>query len=58
MLLVVTNCGASLSENNTYFESEGEEDSHCSVQVCKGKDDIVQVTFFTDAFLRELSMTN
>jgi len=39
----VTNCGASLSENNTYFESEGEEDSHCSVQVCKGKDDIVQL---------------
>ena len=44
LLLVVANCGAALSENNTYFESEGEEDSHCSIQVCKGKDNIVQVT--------------
>jgi len=39
----VANCGAVLSENNTYFESEGEEDSHCSIQVCKGKDNIVQL---------------
>jgi len=39
----VTNCGASLSENNTYFESEGEEKSHCSIQLCKGKDNIVQL---------------
>jgi len=39
----VASCGAVLSENNTYFESEGEEDSHCSIQVCKGKDNIVQL---------------
>ena len=40
---VVVNCGASLSENNTFFESEGEEKSHCSVQVCKASSSIVQV---------------
>jgi len=39
----VVNCGASLSENNTYFESDGDEKSHCSISVCKGKASIVQL---------------
>jgi len=39
----VVSCGASLSENNTFFESEGEEKSHCSVQVCKASSSIVQL---------------
>jgi len=39
----VVNCGASLSENNTYFESDGDEKSHCSIQVCKAKTSIVQL---------------
>ena len=40
---VIVNCGASVSENNTFFESEGEEKSHCSIQVCKASSSIVQV---------------
>ena len=44
ILAVVSNCGASLSENNTYFESTGDEKSHCSIQVCKASSNIVQVT--------------
>jgi len=39
----VENCGAKLSENNTYFESTGEEESHCSIQVCKASSTIVQL---------------
>merc|ERR1712223_1753948 len=39
----VVNCGASLSENNTYFESDGDEKSHCSIQICKASDKIVQL---------------
>ena len=39
----MVNCGASLSENNTYFESDGDEKSHCSIQVCKASEKIVQV---------------
>jgi len=39
----VSNCGASLSENNTYFESTGDEESHCSIQVCKASSNIVQL---------------
>jgi len=39
----VSNCGASLSENNTYFESTGDEKSHCSIQVCKASSTIVQL---------------
>jgi len=39
----VLNCGASISENNTFFESEGEEKSHCSIQVCKASSSIVQL---------------
>jgi len=37
------NCGSTLSENNTYFESTGEEKSHCSIQVCKASTSIVQL---------------
>ena len=40
---VIVSCGASVSENNTFFESEGEEKSHCSIQVCKASSSIVQV---------------
>ena len=43
ILAVISNCGASLSENNTYFESTGDETSHCSIQVCKASSNIVQV---------------
>jgi len=39
----ISNCGASLSENNTYFESTGDETSHCSIQVCKASSNIVQL---------------
>jgi len=39
----ISNCGASLSENNTYFESTGDEKSHCSIQVCKASSNIVQL---------------
>jgi len=39
----ISNCGASLSENNTYFESTGDEKSHCSIQVCKASSTIVQL---------------
>jgi len=39
----IVNCGASVSENNTFFESEGEEKSHCSIQVCKASSSIVQL---------------
>jgi len=39
----VVNGGATLSENNTYFESTGEEASHCSIQVCKASSSIVQL---------------
>jgi len=39
----VSNCGASLSENNTYFESTGDEKAHCSIQVCKASSTIVQL---------------
>lgn len=39
----VSSCGAVISENNTYFESEGEEESHCSISVCKASDSIVQL---------------
>jgi len=39
----VSACGAVIAENNTYFESEGEEKSHCSISVCKASDSIVQL---------------
>merc|ERR1712223_1552601 len=39
----VVNCGVSISENNTYFESDGDEKSHCSINVCKASEKIVQL---------------
>jgi len=39
----VVNGGAVLAENNTYFESTGDETSHCSIQVCKASSSIVQL---------------
>jgi len=39
----VVNGGATLSENNTYFESTGDETSHTSIQVCKASSNIVQL---------------
>merc|ERR1712223_1228104 len=39
----VVNCGVTISENNTYFESDGDEKSHCSIQVCKASEKIVQL---------------
>jgi len=39
----VVNCGVSISENNTYFESDGDEKSHCSISVCKASEKIVQL---------------
>ena len=45
---VVVNCGVTISENNTYFESDGDEKSHCSIKVCKASEKIVQVIDFND----------
>merc|ERR1711976_291033 len=39
----VVNCGVTISENNTYFESDGDEKSHCSIPVCKASEKIVQL---------------
>merc|ERR1711997_72702 len=39
----VVNCGVTISENNTYFESDGDEKSHCSIKVCKASEKIVQL---------------
>merc|ERR1712141_608316 len=39
----VVNCGVTISENNTYFESDGDEKSHCSINVCKASEKIVQL---------------
>lgn len=44
--LVTVHCGAKVAENNTYFESEGDEKGHCRVAVCKVKPSIVQVLHF------------
>jgi len=49
----VVNCGVTISENNTYFESDGDEKSHCSIKVCKASEKIVQLRldFITFAIL-------
>ena len=38
------------SENNTYFESDGDEKGHCTVKVCKAKASIVQLRLDFETF--------
>ena len=40
---VTLGCGASSSENCTYFEVTGANDGPCSAEICKCSDDICQV---------------
>ena len=51
LFTVVSACGAVIAENNTYFESEGEEKSHCSISVCKASDSIVQVNKYNSTMV-------
>ena len=47
MIFIVTAyCGDVSSENNTYFESDGDEKGHCTLKVCKNKPSIVQVSTY------------
>merc|ERR1719445_2730462 len=39
------NCGATSSENNTYFESTGSETGSCNLKICPCNDNICQVLF-------------
>jgi len=43
-------CGDKSSENNTYFESDGDEKGHCSVKICKNKPSIVQLRLDFETF--------
>merc|ERR1712029_787772 len=43
-------CGDVSSENNTYFESDGDEKGHCTVKICKAKASIVQLRLDFETF--------
>ena len=40
---VAVNCGTTISENNTYFESKGSELGSCSIKICKCNSNVCQV---------------
>merc|ERR1712001_100514 len=44
-------CGASSSENCTYFEVTGANDGPCSAEICKCSDDICQIRLDFDTFV-------
>ena len=44
LLLVTIACGATTSENCTYFESQGSETGACRAKICKCDSNICQVT--------------
>merc|ERR1711953_107965 len=43
-------CGDVSSENNTYFESDGDEKGHCTLRICKAKESIVQLRLDFETF--------
>ena len=49
-ITVTARCGDVSSENNTYFESDGDEKGHCTVKICKAKASIVQLRLDFETF--------
>ena len=50
IISVTARCGDVSSENNTYFESDGDEKGHCTVKICKAKASIVQLRLDFETF--------
>ena len=50
IITVTARCGDVSSENNTYFESDGDEKGHCTVKICKAKASIVQLRLDFETF--------
>ena len=46
IISVTAVCGEVFSENNTYFESTGDEKGICTMEICQAKPSIVQVSFW------------